>query len=55
VNYQLTDKISFYGDLQIRNVHYKANSLETGIVNDNFNFFNPKVGLNYDLNFNKSV
>jgi iron complex outermembrane receptor protein len=55
VNYQLTDKISFYGDLQIRNVHYKANSLETGIVNDNFNFFNPKVGLNYDLNFKNTI
>ena len=49
-NFQISEKISFYGDLQIRNVHYKANSLETGLVNDNFNFFNPKAGLNYDLN-----
>ncbi len=49
-NFQLSKKISLYGDLQIRNVHYKANSLETGIVNDNFNFFNPKAGINYDLN-----
>ena len=49
-NYQLSEKISFYADLQIRNIHYKANSLETGLVNDNFNFFNPKAGLNYDLN-----
>lgn len=54
-NFQLSDKISFYGDLQIRNVHYKANSLETGIVNDNFNFFNPKVGLNYDLNSKNTI
>jgi len=49
-NFQLSDKISFYGDLQIRNVHYKTTSLETGLVNDNFIFFNPKAGLNYDLN-----
>ena len=49
-NYQLTKKISLYGDLQLRNVCYKANSLETGLVNDSFNFFNPKAGLNYDLN-----
>jgi iron complex outermembrane receptor protein len=49
-NFQLSKKISFYGDLQIRNVHYKANSLETGLVNDNFSFFNPKAGFNYDLN-----
>jgi iron complex outermembrane receptor protein len=31
-------------------VNYKANSLETGLVNDNFNFFNPKAGLNFDVN-----
>ena len=49
-NYQLSEKISFYADLQIRNIHYKANSSETGLVNDNFNFFNPKAGINYDLN-----
>jgi iron complex outermembrane receptor protein len=49
-NYQLTDKLSFYGDLQYRNVKYKANSAETGLVDDNFNFFNPKAGLNYEIN-----
>jgi len=49
-NFQLTNKISLYGDLQLRNVHYKANGLETGIVNDNFNFFNPKAGFNCNLN-----
>lgn len=49
-NYQITEKISLYGDLQLRNVHYKADSWETGVVNDNFNFFNPKAGLNYDIN-----
>ena len=49
-NYQLVDNLSFYGDLQVRNVHYKAESPETGLVNDNFNFFNPKAGLNYEIN-----
>ncbi|MTH14878.1 TonB-dependent receptor [Flavobacterium sp. LC2016-01] len=49
-NYQFTEKLSFYGDLQYRNVKYKANSYETGIVDDNFNFFNPKAGLNYQIN-----
>jgi len=48
--YQLTKKISFYGDLQYRNVTYKANSLETGLVDDTFNFFNPKAGLNFEIN-----
>ncbi|MFV5691683.1 TonB-dependent receptor [Flavobacterium sp. LT1R49] len=49
-NYQITEKISLFGDLQLRNVHYKANSYETGSVNDNFIFFNPKTGLNFDIN-----
>lgn len=54
-NYQITEKISLYGDLQLRNVQYKANSWETGLVNDNFNFFNPKTGLNYDINTNNKL
>lgn len=49
-NYQFTDKLSFYGDLQYRRVRYKANSAETGLVDDTFNFFNPKAGLNYAFN-----
>ena len=54
-NYQITEKISLFGDLQLRNVHYKANSYEIGSVNDNFNFFNPKAGLNYDLTPNNKL
>ncbi|MFH7012187.1 TonB-dependent receptor [Flavobacterium sp. FlaQc-52] len=53
-NYQLTDKLSFYGDLQYRKVTYKANSAETGLVDDHFNFFNPKAGLNFEIN-NKNI
>lgn len=49
-NYQITEKIGLFGDLQLRNVRYKADSPQTGLVNDNFNFFNPKAGLNYDVN-----
>ncbi|MFV8341822.1 TonB-dependent receptor [Flavobacterium sp. XS2P39] len=49
-NYQITEKVSLFGDLQFRNVQYKANSYETGLVNDTFNFFNPKAGLNFDIN-----
>jgi iron complex outermembrane receptor protein len=54
-NYQITEKISLFGDLQLRNVHYQADSPETGVVNDNFTFFNPKAGLNYDLNDNNKL
>ena len=49
-NYQLTTKWSLFGDLQLRNVNYKAASPETGVVNDNFNFFNPKAGFNFEIN-----
>jgi iron complex outermembrane receptor protein len=49
-NYQITEEISLFGDLQLRNVHYKANGYETGLMNDTFNFFNPKTGLNFDVN-----
>ncbi|WP_419212862.1 TonB-dependent receptor [Maribacter sp. X9] len=49
-NYQLTDQWSLYGDLQYRTVGYKANGKDTGLVDDTFNFFNPKAGLTYDLN-----
>lgn len=54
-NYQITEKISLFGDLQLRNVHYKADSYEIGSVNDNFNFFNPKAGLNYDITPNNKL
>lgn len=49
-NYQVTEQLSLYGDLQYRNVHYKADSPETGLVNDTFRFFNPKAGLNFKVN-----
>jgi len=54
-NYQFTEKLSFYGDLQYRRVQYKANSKETGIVDDTFDFFNPKAGLNYEINEKNTI
>jgi iron complex outermembrane receptor protein len=50
VNYSVNEKWNLFGDLQVRNVHYKANAYETGLVNDTFSFFNPKAGVNYTLN-----
>ncbi|TRX38970.1 TonB-dependent receptor [Flavobacterium restrictum] len=54
-NFQVSAKMSLFGDLQYRNVHYKANSWETGLVNDSFRFFNPKTGLNFDINSKNKV
>ncbi len=48
-NYKLDDHWSLFGDLQYRTVGYEANGADTGLVNDTFNFFNPKVGLTLDV------
>ena len=50
LNYQLDKKWRLFGDLQLRNVHFQANGVETGIVNDTFTFFNPKAGITYTVN-----
>jgi iron complex outermembrane receptor protein len=55
INYQLMSKLSFFGDLQLRNVYYRAIGNETENVNDNFVFFNPKVGFTYDFNNRNAV
>ncbi len=52
INYKLDAHWSLFGDLQYRTIRYKANGEETGLVNDNFNFFNPKAGITYTLNPN---
>ena len=54
-NYQITEKLNLFGDLQLRNVQYKTDGGEAGIVNANFNFFNPKAGLNYEINANNAL
>ena len=52
--YKLNTKWSLFGDLQYRNVGYEANGEDTGLVDDTFNFFNPKAGLTFDLNPNNN-
>ncbi|WP_411556588.1 TonB-dependent receptor [Maribacter sp. TH_r10] len=53
-NYSLDDHWSLFGDLQYRTVGYEANGDDTGLVDDTFNFFNPKFGASYDLNQNNN-
>ncbi|QWX83272.1 TonB-dependent receptor [Cellulophaga sp. HaHaR_3_176] len=55
VNYKLNDKWSLFGDLQYRSVNYKANGDETGLVDDTFDFFNPKAGITLDVNKNNNL
>jgi iron complex outermembrane recepter protein len=43
-------KFNVFADLQYRLVYYQANGVQATNVNDTFRFFNPKAGLNYQLN-----
>ena len=55
INYEIFEKWRLFGDLQFRTVSYEANGEDTGIVDDSFNFFNPKLGVTYDLNANNNL
>jgi iron complex outermembrane receptor protein len=49
-NYKISEKWNVFADMQYRTVNYKANGQETGLVDDNFGFFNPKAGITYYAN-----
>ena len=55
LNYELTAKWNLFGDLQYRNVSYKANGTDTGLVDDRFNFFNPKAGITFTVNDKNNI
>lgn len=48
-SYNVTNKLNLFADLQYRMVFYDATSVKFDAVNDTFRFFNPKAGLNYQL------
>lgn len=63
-NYEFTKGLSAFIDLQYRHIGYKMQDPTDSygynrdgkyIINDDFNFFNPKFGLNYDLTQNHKV
>ncbi len=54
-NYQITDKLNLFGDIQIRNVNYKANFNPFEPINETYTFFNPKVGATFALNKNQNL
>ncbi len=64
VNYDLTKGLNAFVDLQYRHIGYQmqdpgdwygANSDGKIVIDDTFNFFNPKFGLNYDITPNHKV
>ena len=65
-NYNLVAGLNAYADLQYRYINYKihgdndkydynTDGLQKLAVNDHFNFFNPKAGLNWDIDSNNRV
>ena len=55
LNYKLSSKWSLFGDLQYRNVGYKANGVLANEIDKKYNFINPKAGLTFDLNKSNSL
>ncbi len=64
VNYQLISGLNAYVDLQYRHIglkmqdptdSYGYNKTGEYIINEDYNFFNPKFGLNYDITGNHKV
>ena len=54
-NWQLTQNLNLFGDMQYRRVHYEADGVLADPVDDTFNFFNPKAGLTYTLNNQNNI
>lgn len=56
-NWQLTDELSLYGDMQYRHIHYTIDGvndedLQPLEIDKYFDFFNPKAGIHYSKNGN---
>lgn len=54
-NYSFTNGFSLYADLQYRTVNYKANGVQASLVDDTFDFFNPKAGISYAFSKTSSL
>ncbi|MFK7747736.1 MAG: TonB-dependent receptor [Kordia sp.] len=56
---RVNDKVSLFGDLQLRNVTYKTSGITSDLVpfniDESYAFFNPKAGINYRINTNNSL
>lgn len=59
INYGLSKKVNLYGDLQYRHIDYKMVGKDDDLQNlnqeHNFDFFNPKAGIYYEINSNNKL
>lgn len=57
--YLLLDGLSLFADMQYRYIDYKMKGIDDDLIdikgNNYYNFFNPKVGLSYNINTNSNV
>jgi len=53
LDYQLSNKLNVYADLQFRRIDYTTEGVDNDLVeydiDEDYNFFNPKLGLTYAL------
>ena len=54
-NWQVSQKFNLFSDLQYRRVNYKADGVQPTLVDDTFDFFNPKAGLTYLMNQRNNI
>ena len=58
-SYLFENNVEFFGDLQFRNIKYKTSGITSDLINmrldENYNFFNPKFGISYDINPNSNI
>ena len=58
-NYNISDRLSLYGDLQYRTIDYKIDGTHDDLrnltQNHEFSFFNPKAGIFYKLGENHNL
>ncbi|TKG90187.1 TonB-dependent receptor [Puteibacter caeruleilacunae] len=56
LNIQISDKLNVFGDMQYRRINYEMSGVDDDLASldqtHKFNFYNPKVGLFYDINPN---
>ena len=59
MTYSLNENLSLYGDLQYRQVNYDTSGINSDLdifeIDKTYDFFNPKLGLTYNLNNNSNL
>jgi iron complex outermembrane receptor protein len=59
INYLLTNSLTLYTDLQLRNINYSIGGFDENLKDvtqkHKYNFFNPKAGMLYDLDEKQKV